>query len=212
MPIYKKYIAPHNTQILVWHITEDETTLSSGIVLTKLCINRLGQMKSDIHRCGFLSVRQLLKAAGYSPKDLYYDPNGKPHLADGRHISISHSHQFSAIAIGDKPLGIDIEKERPKVHRIASRFLHSSELTPNATDRMRTTQWCIKEAAYKALGKKGISFLHDIRTTHLDTEYPVAEVQLQHNTIALKNWLYFWEDYSCALAIKSDLSDYEPAF
>ncbi|MGB0279236.1 MAG: hypothetical protein ACPGAA_00385, partial [Flavobacteriaceae bacterium] len=47
MPIYKKYIAPHNTQILVWHITEDETTLSSGIVLTKLCVNRLGQMKSD---------------------------------------------------------------------------------------------------------------------------------------------------------------------
>lgn len=204
MPIYKKYNAPHNTQIMVWQITEDEMALHSGIALTKLCINRLSQMKSTVHRCGFLSVRQLLKTAGYTPEDLYYDPNGKPHLLGGRHISISHSHQFSAIAIGDKPLGIDIEKERSKVHSIASRFLHRSELTPNATDRMRTTQWCIKEAAYKALGKKGISFLHDIRTTHLEKEHPVAVVQLQHNTIELKNWTYFWEDYSCALAIKTD--------
>jgi len=61
MPIYKKYDVPHNTQMMVWHITEDETALHNGIILTKLCINRLSQMKSDVHRCGFLSVRQLLK-------------------------------------------------------------------------------------------------------------------------------------------------------
>ena len=203
MPIYKKYDASYNTQILVWHITENEIVLRRGLELTNLCINRLSQMKSDIHRCGFLSVRQLLAAAGYTPSALRYDDFGKPHLADGRFISITHSHQFSAIAIGDKPLGIDIEKERPKVHRIASRFLDASELTPNATDRIRTTQWCIKEAAYKALGKKGVSFLHDIRTTNLNTEHPVAVVNLNQKTIKLKNWLYYWDHFSCALAIKS---------
>ena len=204
MPIYKKITAPYNTQILVWHITEDEAVLRIGVELTNLCINRLSQMKSDIHRCGFLSVRQLLAAAGYMPSALHYDAFGKPHLSDGRFISITHSHQFSAIAIGDKPLGIDIEKERPKVHRIASRFLDASELTPNASDRTRTTQWCIKEAAYKALGKKGVSFLHDIRTTNLDSEHPVAVVNLNQKTIKLKNWLYFWDHFSCALAIKTD--------
>ena len=203
MPIYKKIDAPYNTQILVWQIKEDETVLERDIELTNLCINRLNQMKSEIHRCGFLSVRQLLATAGYTPSALHYDDFGKPHLNDGRCISISHSHQFSAIAIGDKPLGIDIEKERPKVHRIASRFLDASELTPNATDRIRTTQWCIKEAAYKALGKKGVSFLHDIRTTNLDTEHPVAVVNINQKTIKLKNWLYFWDQFSCAVAIKS---------
>lgn len=204
MPIYNKQHLPFNTLIMVWRITEEETALHNGIALTELCINRLNQMKSNVHRCGFLSVRQLLKAAGYVPRDLYYDRNGKPHLVDGKHISISHSHQFSAIAIGDKPLGIDIEKERSKVHRIATRFLHATELTPHATDRIRTTQWCIKEAAYKALGKNGISFSNDIRIAHLETEHPMAVVQHQHKTIQLKNWLYFWEDYSCALAIKTD--------
>ena len=203
MPIYKKIDAPYNTQILVWHILEDETVLRKGIELTNLCINRLSQMKSDVHRCGFLSVRQLLAAASYTPGALHYDDFGKPHLNDERFISITHSHQFSAIAIGDKPLGIDLEKERPKVHQIASRFLDVSELTPNATDRIRTTQWCIKEAAYKALGKKGVSFLHDIRTTNLNTEHPVAVVKLNQKTIKLNNWLYFWDQFSCAVAIKS---------
>ena len=203
MPIYKKYFAPYNTQIIVWRITEDESVLREGISLTKLCINRLDQMKSKTHRCGFLSVRHLLAAMNYTPDALSYDHFGKPHLSDGKFISITHSHQFSAVAIGDKPLGIDIEKERPKVHRIAPRFLHISELTPNATDRIRTTQWCIKEAAYKALGKKGISFLNDIRTLHLDTELPVAVVKTSKATIKLNNWLYFWDQFSCAVAIKS---------
>ena len=89
------------------------------------------------------------------------------------------------------------------MHQIASRFLDVSELTPNATDRIRTTQWCIKEAAYKALGKKGVSFLYDIRTTNLNTEHPVAVVKLNQKTIKLNNWLYFWDQFSCAVAIKS---------
>jgi 4'-phosphopantetheinyl transferase len=204
MPIYKKYVAPHNTHLFVWHITEDEATLREGVQLTKLCVNRLGQMKSVVHRRGFLSVRQLLKIAGYTPNALSYDSYGKPHLADGKYISISHSHQFSTVAVGDSPLGVDIEWERPKVHRIASKFLHPSEMTENATDRFRTSQWCIKEAAYKALGKKGISFHDDIRTSQMDTENPLAAVAFEGKTVVLKNWLYFWQDYSCALAIKTE--------
>ena len=203
MPIYKKYAAPHNTQLFIWHITENEATLNEGVALTRLCINRLSNMKSEVHRCGFLSVRQLLKHAGYTAKDLFYDNYGKPHLADGKYISITHSHQFSAIAIGDTPLGIDIEMERPKVHRIASKFLHSTEITSNASDRTRTTQWCVKEAAYKALGKKGISFLDDIRISHINSENPLAHVTFEQKTVVLKNWLYFWQEYSCALAIKT---------
>lgn len=203
MPIYKKHDAPYNTQLWIWHITEDEVHLIEGIKLTDSCVNRLADMKSQGHRLGFLSVRQLLKVAGYTPKALLYDSFGKPHLCDGRYISISHSHSFSAIAIGDKPLGVDIELERDKVHRIASKFLHPTEMTPIASDRLLTTQWCIKEAVYKALGKKGISFLENIRISNMDTKNPLAEVSLKETTVVLKNWVYFWKDYSCALAIKT---------
>lgn len=204
MPIYKKVDLPDNTQLLVWHITETETLLRKEIRLTKSCRYRLSNMRSDIHRRGFLSVRHLLKIAGYTANELSYDAFGKPHLSDQKQISISHSFEYAAVAIGDKPLGLDIEKVRPKVHRIASKFLHPSEMSPNATDTWRTTQWCMKEAAYKALGKKGISFLENIRTSQMDTENPLATVTFQNTTTVLKNWLYFWEEYSCALAIKND--------
>lgn len=204
MPIYKKHSVPYNTQLLVWHITESEAVLREGILLTELCFNRLDMMKSPIHRCGFLSVRQLLAVVGYTPKDLFYDTFGKPHLKDGKFISISHSHTFAAIAVGDKPLGVDIELEQPKVHRIAPRFLHASEIAPTASDRRLTTQWCIKEAAYKALGKKGLSFLHHIRTENMDEIHPKALVQQQNRQIELKNWVYHWENFSCALAIILD--------
>ena len=203
MPIYKKDKISYNTLFLVWQIDESEDWLRQNISLTELCINRLGTMKSTVHRKGFLSVRHLLKALGYTPAELHYDAFGKPHLADGKFISITHSHDFAAIVVGDNPLGIDIEKERPKVQHIAPKFLHSSELMLKETDRFRTTQWCIKEAAYKAFGKKGLSFLQHIRTAQMDSEHPIAAVHIHGEIIELKNWIYHWPQFSCAVAINT---------
>ena len=203
MPIYKKDKISHNTRFLVWQIDESEEWLLQNISLTKMCINRLETMKSNVHRKGFLSVRHLLKTLGYTPTALHYDTFGKPHLADGKFISITHSHNFAAIAVGYKPLGIDIEKERLKVQRIAPKFLHSSERNSQETDRFRTTQWCIKEAAYKAFGKKGLSFLHHIRITQMESEHPVAVIHINEKIIELKNWIYHWPQFTCAIAIKT---------
>jgi 4'-phosphopantetheinyl transferase len=100
MPIYKKDRISHNTRFLVWQIDESEEWLLQNISLTKMCINRLATMKSSVHRKGFLSVRHLLKTLGYTPTALHYDTFGKPHLADGKFISITHSHNFAAIAVG----------------------------------------------------------------------------------------------------------------
>lgn len=204
MPIYKTAKLPYNTHFLVWEITESEVWLAQEIELTELCVNRLSKMKSLVHRKGFLSVRHLLKAHGYAPSDLRYDDYGKPHLADGKYISISHSHNFAVVVISDCPIGVDIEKERPKIHRIAPKFLAASEQETPATDRYRTTQWCIKEAAFKAFGKKGLSFLHHIRTTHMHTQHPIAEVSINAKVEKVKNWLFHWPQFSCAIGIKTD--------
>ena len=110
MPIYKKDKISYNTLFLVWQIDETEDWLRQDISLTDMCINRLDTMKFSVHRKGFLSVRHLLKAVGYTPDALHYDAFGKPHLADGKFISITHAHNCAALAVGDTPLGIDIEK------------------------------------------------------------------------------------------------------
>ena len=58
---------------------------------------------------GKIGVRRLLMEAGYTDFDLYYDEFGKPHLNDDKHISISHSHDFSVIVVSDVNIGADLE-------------------------------------------------------------------------------------------------------
>ena len=119
MPLYKTITVNEGTKVLIWKIEESFEDLSEGIILTQNCRDRVDGMKSDLHRRGFMSIRHLLAEEGYTDHDLYYDEVGKPHLVDDKYISITHSFTFSAIIIGSGEVGIDIEKQRPKILRIA---------------------------------------------------------------------------------------------
>ena len=151
----------------IWRIEETEAQLSEGIVLTEHCQGRMERMKSEMHRRGFLSIRHLLAEAGYVDHDLYYDEFGKPHLKDGKRISITHSNQFTGIIISDKhEVGIDIEKQRDKILRIAHKFTPIEEYrtiaNTDALIRKLTIVWGCKESLYKIYAEPGLSFLHHI--------------------------------------------------
>lgn len=166
MPLYKTITINPNTRLLIWKIEEPFEVLSKNLQLIDHCKARVDSMKSDLHRRGFLSVRHLLAHVGYTDFDLFYDQNGKPHLTDGNYISISHSYTFSAIIISDRPVGIDIEKQRPKILKIAHKFstpLPHPTLSNNL-DRIRklTIVWGAKEAVYKSYAQPGVSFLEHI--------------------------------------------------
>ena len=122
MPLHKTITVSPSTTVYIWKIEEDINTLSRNVKLTDHCQNRLDSMKSVLHQRGFMSIRHLLAEASYTDFDLYYDQQGKPHLRDGKHISITHSYNFSAIIVSDRPVGIDIEKQRDKILRIAQKF------------------------------------------------------------------------------------------
>lgn len=150
------------TTLYVWQISESEPDLSS-IALNENSKKRLEGMKSELHRRGFLSVRHLLQHAGYSDFDLFYDPTGKPFLRDGKHISISHSHELAAVAISDRNLGIDLELQRDKILVIAHKFTSVVEeafLDAASPDYIRklTVMWGVKEAVFKLRNEIGISF------------------------------------------------------
>ncbi|MBE7633297.1 4'-phosphopantetheinyl transferase superfamily protein [Tenacibaculum finnmarkense] len=167
MPVHKTITINSNTNVLIWKIEESFDELSENITLNKRSINRLNSMKSDLHRKGFLSVRQLLKQANYTDDDLIYDEFGKPHLKDGKFISITHSFIFSAIIISDdKPVGIDIEKQRDKIVKIAPKFTpieaYKSIANHSALVSKLTIVWGAKESLYKIYGKKKLHFLKNI--------------------------------------------------
>lgn len=166
MPLYKTITVNSHTNVLIWKIEESFELLSKDIVLTPHCEERVQGMKSDLHRRGFMSVRHLLKEKGYTDFDLFYDENGKPHLKDGKKISITHSYIFSAIIISDIEVGIDIEMQRPKILKIARKFTPIEEYRTLANEdalmRKLTMVWGAKESLYKSFATPGISFLKNI--------------------------------------------------
>ena len=123
MALYKTLTVHQTTKILIWKIEESTSTLKENIILSEDSLTRLNSMKSELHQKGFLSIRHLLKEVGYSDLDVIYDRYGKPHLKDGKFISITHSYIFTGIIISEKvPVGIDIEKQREKIVKIAHKF------------------------------------------------------------------------------------------
>ena len=167
MPLYKTITVEPGVKAYIWHVTESEDKLSANMFLQPNSLLRIKGMKSELHRRAFISIRHLLGVAQYSDKDLYYDKAGKPHLRDGCFISISHSHQYTGIIISDhKEVGIDIEKQRDKILRIAHKFTpieeYSSISSTEALIRKLTLVWGAKESLYKIYATHGLSFLNHI--------------------------------------------------
>jgi len=165
MPLFKTIKPNNHTTIYVWKIEETLSDLAENTPLTARSEERMVAMKSDLHKRGFLSVRHLLKAAGFSDFDLFYNDNGKPHLTNGKHISITHSFTYSAIAISDFAIGIDIEKNREKIKIIQHRFVNFEKGFIHKDDdyiEQLTVIWGAKEALYKIYPFGGLTFKNDI--------------------------------------------------
>ncbi len=165
MPLFNQINLSPLTELYLWKITEDLSDLYEAAILNEVSHLRLDAMKSEAHKKGFIAVRMLLQSIGYNDFDLYYDSNGKPHLKDGKHISISHSGEFSAIVISEEEVGLDLERLKSKILKIAFRYMEVSHLEGlNEIEQIKkaTVIWGIKESIFKIKNEQGISFLDHI--------------------------------------------------
>jgi 4'-phosphopantetheinyl transferase len=202
MPLYKT-IQTDDYFVLVWKITESYNDLFRDVALKDFCLHRLESMNSDIHQRGFLSVRKLLETAGYTDFDLFYDENGKPHLKDGKHISITHSFDFSSIIISNQPTGIDLEQKREKIIRIARKFTDFDnnffdKSNIEQTTRQLTAIWGVKEAIYKYHSQKGLSLKQHINVLPFNVNSHEIEAEVNYQDIhhIHKGLFYEFEDYT----------------
>ncbi|CAM3386296.1 4'-phosphopantetheinyl transferase family protein [Zobellia roscoffensis] len=210
MPLYKIVKVNKDTKVYIWKVTESEQELSKGIDLTPHCQNRMDGMKSELHRRGFLSIRHLMAEAGYVDADLFYDEFGKPHLKDGKKISITHSNHFTGIIVSAKhEVGIDIEMQREKILRIAHKFTPIEEYrtiaNTDALIRKLTIVWGSKEALYKIYAQQGISFIHHINVKDFtfDSAATTAEI-LYHGDLSIYQIRFMeFEGFTCVYALKS---------
>lgn len=199
MPLYKTINFNSSTQILIWKISESYEQLFSEVQLNEKSLIRLNGMKSQLHQRAFLSVRKLLQEANYSDFDLYYDKFGKPFLNDDKHISITHSHEFSGIIISDQTVGIDIEMQREKILKIADKFVNTTELlrlkSLNSQDYIKklTVKWGAKEAVFKIRNEPGISFKDHIQVNSFEIKDETTTATLEMENVKQKFSIHFEE-------------------
>ncbi|MHA7863161.1 4'-phosphopantetheinyl transferase family protein [Flagellimonas marinaquae] len=209
MPIYKTITVSPTTQVYIWKVTEPEVELAKDVELTEHCQKRMDGMKSEAHRRAFLSIRHLLARAGYVDSDLYYDDFGKPHLKDGKYISITHSHHFTGIIVSETDeVGIDIEKQRDKILKIAHKFTPIQEYKTLANSealmRKLTIVWGAKESLYKIYAQQRLSFLRHINVIDFSFEdtRTVAEIMYQGKKSHYEIEFLEFEGFTCVYALK----------
>ncbi|SDQ08849.1 4'-phosphopantetheinyl transferase family protein [Flagellimonas zhangzhouensis] len=209
MPIYKTITVSPTSKVYIWKVTEEEVELSKNVELTPHCQNRMDGMKSEAHRRAFLSIRHLLAEAGYVDHDLYYDDFGKPHLKDGKFISITHSHNFTGIIVSESDeVGIDIEMQRDKILNIAHKFTPIEEYktlaNAEAIIRKLTIVWGAKESLYKIYAERGLSFLRHMNVIDFsfDDSRTVAEIMYHGKKSHYEIEFMEFEGFTCVYAIK----------
>jgi phosphopantetheinyl transferase len=207
MALYKTLTVNKATKVLIWKIEESTSKLQEGIVLSKNSTTRLNSMKSQLHQRGFLSIRHLLKEVGYTDADLIYDEFGKPHLKNGKYISITHSFTFTAIIVSDElHVGIDIEKQREKILKIAHKFTPFEEYKTianvDALISKLTIVWGAKESLYKIYGKKKLLFLHHIYIEDFKfaDEKTTGEIRYNGENTAYNISFLEFEGFTCVFA------------
>jgi len=209
MPLYKTLSPNSQTTVKIWKITESYNHLLQAVSLKSENMKRVLGMKSELHRRGFLSVRHLLAEFGYTDADLFYDENGKPHLIDGKHISITHSFTFSGVVVSENEVGIDIEKQREKIGVIAHKFMEYEFQYLNETEEdyinRLTVIWCVKESLYKLFSTPGLSFLQHTLVIPFTVKEAstVAWIDYEDKKYRFQTEFFEFEGFTCAYALPS---------
>ncbi len=130
----------------------------------KILRYKLAESRRQSFGAGLL-LKWALQRHGIATEKLSYGPNGKPE-AVGVFFNLSHSGQWAVCAIGDVPVGCDVEEIAPVREGIAERFFTKNEVEYlNRFDGDQRLEeffrlWTLKESYMKMTGE-GMSLALD---------------------------------------------------
>jgi phosphopantetheinyl transferase len=151
-------------------------------------------------RQAYADFRQWRNALPAHPA-IAHRPDGRPYLPaqPGLHCSISHSHRLGVAAVALAPVGIDIEKIRPRDPRLLDYVAEETEAAAlrdlvGSTVELLTLIWTLKEATAKASGRGLGLALRRLRVTATGTQ-----------TFEIDGWQaasYRYQDFLVGLAFQ----------
>lgn len=156
-----------NIELFFWKLEENSNELAKIIAGGEMLLNEAKERFKSLQRqCEWLAARALLQQTGHRSHAIMYRPDGAPYL-DGsdRYISISHTKGLVALAISQKPIGIDIEASNRNALKGAHIFLSDKEagyVNIEELDNIEALRiWTAKEASFK-LHPEGSATIIDI--------------------------------------------------
>lgn len=162
MPLYDFNSGDSGCDFVVWKQTESIEELKNLAHLADDENSVYSAFKNEKRRREWLSVRAALNVFYRDKIRIFYNDNGSPYIEGERYISISHSGDFVIAILSDKKVGVDIEQNTARIHRVAPKFLNDYELQLcNRDGFCLTLLWCVKEALYKHQGRSDVDFSED---------------------------------------------------
>lgn len=209
MPVWKSFYPDNYSLGKIWKITETEEELLNILQDDPYSIldhfEGTNRQKRIEYICSRLLVKELCDEFSIRYHRLLKDDHNKPYLEGSIcHISLSHSSDYCAAVVHSaKKIGIDIQKLDPKLDVIARKFLSDSEINSFNHDLEKLCiAWCSKEAAYKLIGKKGVSLKHHLTIIKEESDHLIIESSSLEfeGVIVVNHWNV--EDHSIAVAIE----------
>jgi len=174
------------TLIYVWKITSLLNKLHSNKSLSTIELNQVSNIKSEKRQIEFLATRIALKNLFDDKLELKHHESGRPFIKEAKHISISHSNNYIAIAYGEDNIGIDIEKPQDKMLKLMTRILSKMEIKQfqqKPTLENACKMWSTKESVIKYIGNKNLNFKDDIIINKDSVKYFDLNFKMYFETI-----------------------------
>jgi len=164
MPLISEWEPDAHSLAAIWKIEESEDFFASATGLESA-------IKSDKRRIERLAGRFLLQylKADFPLHHIAPDEHDKPRIPRNQYyFSISHSYPYIAAMVSNEAeCGMDIQVWRNRMEVLQHKFLSPGEQSFFDNNvQLITLAWCVKEAAYKWLGRRGIDFIEQLPITH----------------------------------------------
>jgi phosphopantetheinyl transferase len=170
MPVFSDISISGKGRLGIWKITENIHFFSERLSLSANEQEEYQKIKKHYRRLEWLAARWLLHSlTGTENKrfNVKKDQYGKPSFDD--HVmsfSLSHSVNYVAALISDKTCGLDLQVFDERILKLSPKFLSDKEMKlikPHSEIIDATRCWTIKEAVYKAYGKRQLDFKKDMK-------------------------------------------------
>ena len=193
MLVFREHI--NEAELIIWRMDE---TLEELLDMSQHHYDHeIENLSNEVRKKERIISRFLLETLVSRKVEVKYADSGKP-FCDGVHFSISHTKNFVAVIVSNKPVGVDIEYKSDRIFRITEKFMHPDELKTlsecSEKQKFALICWCAKETVFKIIEENGVDFAK--MNCKIDSENIFLSYKSAHFTLKFLDFPDFFVVFS----------------